>query len=225
MYAGLWLRLLSVLRCRVPAVVEEYQYRTYGVSPADVEKVVYPVFKSLWVIGIDHAAKIYPQCVESYAFRPSEFLVDLLVVVGGSTPHFNLVDRIRRDVVAADRPIQSGIPLPCLSLAPARLLAVAIRLQLKHVYCRKFLLSVEDTDKVLSFPERADIFKFSPSAGYASADSRNLLAVYFQMHVVDGIGIGDSELQGVFSSLAAQDFTPLETILLRLSQIHDSRPA
>ena len=51
-----------------------------------------------------------PHCVDSQTLCPTQFKVDSLRVEGIGLPHLQLIDRVRRDIVASHRPRLSGIP-------------------------------------------------------------------------------------------------------------------
>ena len=87
---------------------------------ADVQEIVHALFQPFCVVVPDHAAEEDAHRVEAQFLGPSQFLVDLGVVVGVGAPHFNLVDGCGRDIVATRLPALFRIPGGCLFRCPPR---------------------------------------------------------------------------------------------------------
>ena len=83
------------------------------VTVGNREKCVDPFFESVWILLPQEIVKKDPHGVPPQSLRPAEFLVDLRRVEAVCLPHFQLVDRVFRNVVRPDKPALLVVPGIC----------------------------------------------------------------------------------------------------------------
>jgi hypothetical protein len=118
MYARLRLALFARLRERVPARIEEHEQRFDLVFRGDLQKLVDPLAVSGGVLAPGQVMQKDAHRVHAQPFGPAQFFIDGLRVEGLGLPHFEFVDGVGRDVIAADQPRLFGVPLVCLLFRP-----------------------------------------------------------------------------------------------------------
>ena len=107
---------------RVPTGIEENEDGTDVVPIGDGEEAVEALLEAGGVLLPEQVVQEDAHRAHSQAFRPAQFLVDLSGIEGIRLPHFELIDRVGGDEIAADQPGLLLIPRLRLLLGPARFL-------------------------------------------------------------------------------------------------------
>src|ERR1700728_927326 len=103
----------------IPAGIEEDKDRADVVFRAEAEEDVDALAEAVRILLPEQVVKKDTHGVHADVFGPAELEVDALRVKGIGLPHFELIDGVVRQVVAADRPRLLGIPGIGLFFAPA----------------------------------------------------------------------------------------------------------
>jgi len=97
-------------RVRVPAGIEQYEDGLDMVSGRNPQKHADPLLEAWRVLLPKQIVEEHPHGVHAEPLRPPELEVDPLGIERGRLPHFELVDGVVGDVVAAKDPRLSGVP-------------------------------------------------------------------------------------------------------------------
>ena len=103
----------------IPARIEKHEQRLDVVTRGDREKSVDAILEAGGILLPDQIMKEHAHRVHPHVFGPAQLLVDLSWIEGRRLPHLQLVDCVRRNVVAADQPRLLLVPRPGFLLRPA----------------------------------------------------------------------------------------------------------
>src|SRR5215469_7365631 len=103
---------------RVPARVEEHEKRTDVVTRGDGKKLIESLTETGGILLPEQIMQEHPHGIHAKAFGPAEFFLDLIWVKGAGLPHLQLVDRGLRDVVTADKPRLTSVPIVSFLFGP-----------------------------------------------------------------------------------------------------------
>ena len=107
---------LGIVECS--AISEEGNDELLPVLLSHVHELVDAGLEAVFISIPKHFMEIDAKCVETYALCISEFSVNDFGIEGLRLPELKLVDGIRRDIVAADRPLLCCPPCVSLFLRP-----------------------------------------------------------------------------------------------------------
>ena len=109
MYERLRLRLLSEL-LGASAVGAEGEGHPHAMSSGDIQHLVDPLLESFLVLEPEHLMEIDADHVETEFLTESHLPVEDFRIESVLLPHLELIDRIRRNVAAAHRPLRLRPP-------------------------------------------------------------------------------------------------------------------
>ena len=103
--------LFADLRVRIPNRVEQHEHDANVVLVGYAKKFVHAIEKAGGILFPREVMQEHAHRVHADVLRPAEFAIVGGEVEGVGLPHFELVDRIRRNEVAADEPGLRGVPV------------------------------------------------------------------------------------------------------------------
>src|SRR5688500_15841568 len=113
------LALLAEARVGIPHTVKQYEHHADAVLVGDAEELIDAREESLCVLLPENVVQEHANAVEPQPLGQREFPVDGVQVERFRLPHLELVDRVRRDVVAPDEPRLLAVPVVGFLLGPA----------------------------------------------------------------------------------------------------------
>src|SRR5580698_4493742 len=96
--------LKAKLRKWVPARIKKHEQRTNVVLGGNRQKGVDSFLETGSVLLPEEVVQEDPHRVHAQTLSPTQFLVDLLRIKAGGLPHFEFIDCVCRDKVAAHQP-------------------------------------------------------------------------------------------------------------------------
>ena len=111
--------LQSQFRVRIPTRIEKHKQRLDVVPRRDFKELIDALLESDGILLPQQVMEENPHRVHPQTLRPTKLFVDLGGVETLRLPHFQLVDRVFRNVVAADQPRLPVIPSLRFLPAPA----------------------------------------------------------------------------------------------------------
>src|SRR6476661_3697504 len=122
MHSGSRGMLLSEFWICIPAGIEQYKKRPDFVFLGDAQKNIDALLETFRILLPEQVVQKDAHGVEAERLRPTEFGIDALGIKGRGLPHFQLIDGCGWNVVAADKPWLTGVPLVRGFLGPTRCL-------------------------------------------------------------------------------------------------------
>ena len=116
------------LRVRLPAGIEENEERADVVFRGDGEEDVDSITKAFGILLPKEVVEEDAHGVHAEALGPAELEVDAFGIEGVGLPHFELIDGVGGNVVAADKPGLMSVPFVRLGFGPSRRRLVGGRL-------------------------------------------------------------------------------------------------
>src|SRR5215469_1461447 len=111
--------LRTELWIRIPAGIEEDENWPDVVPRGEVEKLLDPLLEACRILLPDEIVQEYPHGVHTQPLRPSQLLVYFRRIKGRRLPHFQLINGVGGDEIAAHEPGLMLIPLVGLLGGPA----------------------------------------------------------------------------------------------------------
>src|ERR1700730_17195686 len=111
--------LRSEMRFWIPAGIKQYKDGLDAMTRGYLEEGIHAACESLGVLLPEQIVQKHPHGVHAELLRPSQLQVDPLRIEGVRLPHLQLIDGVRRNVIASQRPGLFGIPFVCLGCRPS----------------------------------------------------------------------------------------------------------
>src|SRR5580693_3467110 len=114
--------LFAKFGIRIPAGIEEHKKRPDFVLLRNAQENIHSLLESRRILLPEQVMQKHAHGVQAQRLSPTQFRIDALRIETLCLPHFELIDRGGRNVVAADQPRLSRVPIiRCLFCPASRL--------------------------------------------------------------------------------------------------------